>query len=256
MYGLAKSLIPAGVTPGYFNALANRAFVQAAAEISKCRNGRVNRSRVAVLTSLRRAEIKRLLSEADMVTAAPRSYAPRTELVIAGWLTDRRYVDQRGLPRKLPARGPRGSFASLVKAFAGDVPHRAVFEELRRLGVVRESHGNMELVGSHNISNRGNHKSVQHLVDILLDGLEIASPASNLKTSSDLHRVTLAADTRLSMTMLRERASSGTNNFLEGLKHSLAPARSSGKARTNKHKLTVTVLISEHRAAHNKRTRQ
>jgi uncharacterized protein DUF6502 len=256
VYGLAKHLIPAGITPGFFNALANRAFVEAAAEISKCRNGRVNRSRVAVLTSLRRAEVKRLLSEDSATNGASRSYAPRTQSVIAGWLTDRRYTDERGLPRKLPIRGSRSSFASLVKSFAGDVPHRAVLEELHRLGVVRETRGSMELLGSHNILNGSHHRSIRQLVETLLDSLEIASPEKDLKSSLDLHRVTLAANDRLQMTMLRARASSGTSTFLDGLSKSLTvKAGATEKSRANKRKLTVTVLIKEHRTAPYKRTR-
>src|SRR5262245_58202735 len=61
LLGLAQLLVPAGVTPGYFNVLATHAFVEAAGLRSKCRNGRVNQSRVAVLTGLRRHEIGRIL---------------------------------------------------------------------------------------------------------------------------------------------------------------------------------------------------
>src|SRR5689334_5537230 len=57
LLGLAQHLLPAGITPAHFGDLATQAFVKAAAGISKFRNGRVNSSRVAVLTSLRRAEV-------------------------------------------------------------------------------------------------------------------------------------------------------------------------------------------------------
>src|SRR5262245_5457253 len=81
--GLAQHLLAVGITPSYFGDLATQAFVRAAAQISKCRNGRVNSSRVAVLTSLRRAEVKRLLiASAEPETTLSRRQ-PRTQRVLA-----------------------------------------------------------------------------------------------------------------------------------------------------------------------------
>ena len=174
LLGLAKHLLPAGITPGYFGELVHRAFVEAAADISRCRNGRSNRSRVAVLTALRRAEVKRLLSERGTASLLSGPHQQRTDRVIAAWMADRRYVDERGLPRPLPMRG-RSSFATLVKEFAGDVPPRAVLEELRRLHVVREGHGRMNLIGARRVSKRSTDQSLPVLIDTLLDGLEIAA---------------------------------------------------------------------------------
>src|SRR5712671_2087049 len=47
---LASILLQRGVTPAQFNELAEQAFVEAAAKSSRFGNGRVNQSRVAVLT--------------------------------------------------------------------------------------------------------------------------------------------------------------------------------------------------------------
>src|SRR5689334_23009357 len=145
LLGLAQHLLPAGITPAYFGDLATQAFVRAAARISKCRNGRVNSSRIAVLASLRRVEVKRLLTDAVKTDAAFSKRQPRTHRVLAGWRTDRRYLDRKGHPRRLPMQGKSGSFVSLVKAFAGDVPPRAVLEELRRVHAVRETGRYLEL---------------------------------------------------------------------------------------------------------------
>lgn len=244
----AKRLLPAGITPGYLNSLVNRAFVEAAAEISKCGNGRVNRSRVAVLTALRRAEVKRLLSDSK-VSVPIDLHRPRTERVIAGWLTDRRYVDAHGRPRKLRANGQRTSFKTLVRTFAGDVPPRAVLKELNRLGVVREDGGYMELKSVGNQVHRRASYSIQEVIDLLLDGIVVSNENGQQEPGSQFHRVALNAESRLQMTMMKRRASSGTTNFLDGLKRSLVTP-SSLKGKPPKHKLTVTVLIREHRNSH------
>ena len=59
---LASLLLSRGMTPARFNQMAKLAFVQAAGEISRLRNGRVNQSRVAALTGMRRGEVRKLLS--------------------------------------------------------------------------------------------------------------------------------------------------------------------------------------------------
>src|SRR6516162_6449138 len=57
----ALVLLPRGMTPKRFAALARSAFVQAASDMSRLRNGRVNHSRVAAQTGLTRADVKRSL---------------------------------------------------------------------------------------------------------------------------------------------------------------------------------------------------
>src|SRR5215469_16828936 len=58
---LAFVLLPRGMTPKRFGELARSAFVHAAADMSRLRNGRVNYSRVAAQTGLSRADVGRLL---------------------------------------------------------------------------------------------------------------------------------------------------------------------------------------------------
>src|SRR5262245_9599798 len=144
LLGLAKLLVLAGITPKHFGELATRAFVDAACDLSKFRNGKINKSRVAVLTALRRAEVAKLLSARDKRAISSMLHQPRTERVIAGWTSDKRYLDEKGRPRRLPLSSSRYSFASLTRTFGGDVPHRALLQELLRLRVVREKGQHVE----------------------------------------------------------------------------------------------------------------
>jgi hypothetical protein len=250
MLGLAKHLLPIGITPRYFGNLMYRAFVEAAADISRCRNGRVNRSRVAVLTSLRRAEVKRLLLES---TATPlhNDHEPRTHKVIAAWMADRRYTNSKGLPRRLPLRGRRGSFASLVREFAGDVPPRAVLEELRRLDVVSIDRGCMNLIRVQRAPNQAIDPIVLDLIDILLDGLEVANQRKPSKASPRLYRTSLNARDSVDLTLMSQRARDSASAFLEGLERSLSTAtRFPRRSKSPRRGLTVTVLVREHPDAH------
>jgi hypothetical protein len=65
---------------------------------------------------------------------------------VSGWTKDADYLDQNGRPSELPLEGDRTSFSSLVKTYGGDVPSRAVRDELIRAGIVEEHDGRLRLV--------------------------------------------------------------------------------------------------------------
>src|ERR1700730_3732201 len=130
---LAFVLLPRGMTPKRFGELARYAFVRAAADMSRPSKGRVNHSRVAAQTGLTRADVKRSLKYNFF--ASPSLGQTPLEKVIGGWRTDRRF-GKNGRPKRLKISGSNGSFACLARKYGGDVPHRAVLDELRRIGVV------------------------------------------------------------------------------------------------------------------------
>jgi hypothetical protein len=112
---------------GDFIATAKSAFVEAAADQIRSRGDRPSAARIAVVTGLARAEVAKIRKRRDTIA---RPYAEqRTERVMHGWFTDSRYVDASGNPRALSMTGP-GSFDELVRNYSGDIPRRAVLEEL------------------------------------------------------------------------------------------------------------------------------
>src|SRR5215472_2200963 len=86
---LALVLLPRGMTPKQFAALGRSAFVQAASDMSKLRNGRVNHSRVAAQTGLTRADVKRLLVHNAFGSTTRGQTA--LERVMDGWRADREF---------------------------------------------------------------------------------------------------------------------------------------------------------------------
>ncbi len=93
-------------------------------------------SRIAILTGLTRKEVQALLAQRTDGDDAMAEEYNRAARVIAGWLRDSKYGDGRGHPAPLPLNGKRGSFASLVKAYSGDIPVRAMLDELLHTGAV------------------------------------------------------------------------------------------------------------------------
>jgi hypothetical protein len=241
---LALVLLPRGMTPKRFSELARCAFVQAAADIARMRNGRVNHSRVAALTGLTRADVKRLLNRNGFESQGGKAAVER---VIHGWRTDGEFAVYPGRAKPLRIVGRRGSFARLVKKYGGDVPHRAVLEELRRLGAVHDSLGTVQLRRSLNLRQRNNYKFLSPVLPVLIDSLRVASRRDSSNIPS-VQRLNIRAETEVDLVTVRERCASSARSMLDGLAHSfdlqVGPA---GRGRTPAHVFTITVLLSENR---------
>jgi len=134
---LAGLMLRAGFGAGEFSDLWRRAFVVTAAGELGTPHRRPNVSRIAVATGLTRQEVARVLR----TNKAPRKLAlkqlQRANRVLAGWYVDSTYSIRRGVPRPLRIRGRGPTFQQLVRRYGGDVPPRAVLDELRRAAAIR-----------------------------------------------------------------------------------------------------------------------
>lgn len=101
-------------------------------------------SRIAILTGLTRKEVQTLLANPLPDDGSVEEEYNRAARVITGWLRDSKFSDGRGHPAPLPLNGKRGSFSALVKAYSGDIPVRAMLDELLHTGAVaRLKNGNI-----------------------------------------------------------------------------------------------------------------
>jgi len=134
---LAAILLRAGVGAGEFSDLCRRAYVRVAADQLTSPGRRPNASRVAVATGLTRQEVARLLKAKTGLASRDRKQLHRANRVLAGWYTDAHYSQRLGSPKSIPIRGAGSTFHKLVRTYGGDVPPRAVLDELRRAAAVR-----------------------------------------------------------------------------------------------------------------------
>jgi hypothetical protein len=242
-------LLPRGMTPRRFGELARFAFVQAATERSRLQNGRVNFSRVAAQTGLSRADVKRLLKSGDAdfrrIARAP------IERVVDAWRTDQLYAYKRGHPRSLKITGSGGSFAGLVRKYGGDVPHRAVLEELRRVHAVADNGERVWLkTSSPLLRRRHNFAFLSPVLPVLVDGIRIASRRASSSQSSSIHRLTLPVESEVDLAIVRERCRSSTKSMLDGLGESLGTSVTTPRRRRHsEYSFTVTILLVENRTA-------
>lgn len=144
---LIRVLLRHGVPFQAFADMAKRAYVEVAREHFSIPGRKPTTSRVAVLTGLTRKEIQKLLESAlqpDRETAERYNRAAR---VVSGWIRDRDFSDADAQPSSLHLEGANGTFADLVRRYSGDMPPRAVLDELLRVGAVEKlEDGRVKLV--------------------------------------------------------------------------------------------------------------
>jgi Family of unknown function (DUF6502) len=95
-------------------------------------------SRIAILTGLTRKEVQRLLAQPPGTQSIMEEEYHRASRVITGWVRDPEFGDGKGHPHPLRMEGKRASFSALVKRYSGDIPVRAMLDELMRVGAVKQ----------------------------------------------------------------------------------------------------------------------
>lgn len=144
---LARILLRHGVPCGSFIELAKRAYVEVAERDFPLPGKKQTGSRIAVLTGLTRKEVKQVRDSADQPVEDSVARYNRAARVISGWIRDRAYRDGWGEPMILPLEGEGATFTRLVDDHGGDVPVRAVLDELTRVGAVeRLADGRIKLL--------------------------------------------------------------------------------------------------------------
>lgn len=126
------------VSHSEFTELSRKSYVDVAFEHFSLPDRKPTNSRVSVITGLSRKEVVRLKDlEIDQ---PPQTKGPinRATRVIGGWLSNDRFLDDKGEPRVLPLRGEPDSFDDLVAEYSGGITSRAVLDELVRVGAVEK----------------------------------------------------------------------------------------------------------------------
>jgi hypothetical protein len=158
---LVRILLRNGIPFRTFTELAKRVYVSVAAEDFAIEGRKPSVSRVSVITGLSRKEISRVkdgAAEEDRVSSQRYNRAAR---VISGWVTDVRFQDDSGDPAQLVVDEGAGSFAELVRLYSGDVPPRAILDELVRVGsVTRTGSGKVRLLARAYIPQTGENEKI------------------------------------------------------------------------------------------------
>jgi hypothetical protein len=133
---VVRIMLRQGVSFGEFMEFAKRVYVDVAVHDFTLPGRKQTDSRVSVLTGLSRKEVKNVRALGITNPTETRARYNRAARVISGWMEDRSYIDGWNEPSILPLEGEGPTFSTLVETYSGDVPVRAVLDELQRVGAV------------------------------------------------------------------------------------------------------------------------
>lgn len=132
---LFRVLLRHGKSYRAFEDVAKRTYVEVAMGDFGIPGKKPSVSRASILSGLTRKEVQRLLQAPALEDAGSGERRNRAARVLTAWLRDTDFLDPQGDPRPLDLEGEQG-FATLVKRHSGDMPTRAVLDELLRVGAV------------------------------------------------------------------------------------------------------------------------
>ncbi len=144
---LVRILLRNGISYGTFSDIAKEVYVRVAMQDFAIEGRKQTISRVSVLTGLNRKAVKTILEQPEEKSIDSDEAYNRAARVIAGWRRDTEFQSDHGAPADLPFAGEEGSFAALAKKYSGDIPARAVLDEMIRVEAAEKmENGNIRLL--------------------------------------------------------------------------------------------------------------
>lgn len=135
---LTRILLRNGVSFATFSDLAKWVYIDVATKEFGIEGRKQSTSRVSVITGLSRREVMRVRQLPRPDDTATTERHNRAARVIAAWRRENDFLDAKGKPALLPVSGQGATFGELVNRFSGNVPHRAILDELIRVGAVEQ----------------------------------------------------------------------------------------------------------------------
>ena len=193
---LVRLLLRHGVSHAEFCNWAKQAYVDQAASHFGINGKSPTVSRISIVTGINRKEVKRIHELPSDVDTGVNKHN-RAVRVVTGWLQDKEFCDARKRPRVLTYGDPNDSFNQLVKRYGGDVPARAMLDELARVGTISNTAGRVKLL----------HKGYvpKHSESAMLD--LFSTSASDLLTTLE-HNLTDTGEQRLQMSVAYDKVTS------------------------------------------------
>ena len=144
---LVRLMIAQGVTHAEFSETAKEVYVEVALRNFED-EGKVNKSRIAILTGLTRKEVKNVIDR-TLTSSDNQKTHSRPARVLTGWYSDPKFQGPYGIPLELPYESNDDdipSFTQLVKEYSGDMAPRQMLNQLLESGAVVEDDGRFKAV--------------------------------------------------------------------------------------------------------------
>jgi len=144
---LVRIMMRYGMPYEGFADLAKRVYIEVAQKDFAIPGRKQSVSRISTLTGIYRREVSRIIDLPEIDDSELTARQNRAARVIGGWLQDPDYTDADGQALDLDPAGDKPSFRHLVRKYSGDIPDRAILDELIRVGAVeQEADGKIHLL--------------------------------------------------------------------------------------------------------------
>lgn len=184
---LVRLLIAQGVTHAEFSETVKEVYVETALRHFDT-EGKVNKSRIAILTGLTRKEVKNVIDRALNSDFREKTYS-RPARVLTGWYSDPAFQGPYGIPLELPYESTEGggaSFTDLVRQYSGDMAPRQMLNQLIESGSVVEIDGRYKAVNRAYTHSQLSASSIRRLGDV---GYRVFSTAAkNIDRQDEVDR--------------------------------------------------------------------
>lgn len=139
MTPLVRILLRNGIAFREFAEVLKEVYVTVCARDMVLPGRRMSLSRIAIMTGLTRKEVASIVNGDGQRKIASDTNANRAARVLEAWHSSPEYLAPYGFPRDLSidSDGVSGSFEELVRRFSGDMPARAMLDELLRVEAVK-----------------------------------------------------------------------------------------------------------------------
>lgn len=218
-----------------FEELAKRVYVDVAMNDFALPGKKPSISRASILTGLTRKDVQRLVGLTGAPGDVPAERYNRAARVLTGWIRDPAFLNSDGEPRSLDIDGDAG-FVALVRRHSGDVPARAVLDELLRVGaVVQHADGRLEPVSRAYVPRQGEAEKLDILgtdVAALIDTIDhnLQHSATDPRFQRKVSYRSIAAE---HLPAFRKLSAAHAQALLEKLDHWLAEHDDVGPADTH-----------------------
>jgi hypothetical protein len=242
----AQYLIDQGVTAKEFNAVLAEVFVEAAQSRARLKNGKINQSRVAIITGYTRTEIRKILTKQRSTVLESRTFGANR--VLDGWSRDPEFSTRTGERKPLPINGEYGSFVRLARKYSGDIPAKATLDELSRINAVRTRNGIVSTIKASVTTGRQRTASLQRMSGQMADLFRsMGREAAGANVSTAVDSVTFEFLDDVALRIAEERAKQNARAFMNGLETALRTLiiEKSNKSAAKRKKLTLSLTISK-----------
>lgn len=190
---LIRILLRYGMPYDGFAELAKRVYVEVARSDYSLPNRKQSISRISTLTGIYRREVSRLLELPEIDDSEVTNRHNRAARVIGGWIQNRDYLDSNGDALELSLEGDKPSFTHLVRQYSGDIPVRAILDELIRVGAVEmDGEGRIRLLSRAYVPQKGEADKIAILGKDVVDLVETID--HNLQANGEDTRLQLKVE--------------------------------------------------------------